>query len=232
MKIVLVENDERTLKILLLWLREKYPQAEFYTFETSSECLERIGDEKPDLIIVDMSLFDDYFDIQEFITEVKEICSCPQYFLTKEDSEVERAQIIEMGADDCMSLPLKPMEFLARTGALLRKATREKVSANDKVISISNRLTIDLGTGILIRDGNDISLTPYEIRLLSIMLNNANRVVTRESLMRNIWGEDYLGDSNILKQHIYRLRTKIEDNPRNPKIIVNHRGLGYVFVRE
>ena len=232
MKIVLVENDERTLKILLLWLKEKYPQAELISFKESNECLEKIEGEKPDLLIVDTSLFDDYFDIQEFITEVKEICPCPQYFLAQEDSEIERAQVIEMGADDCMSLPLKPMEFLARTGALLRKATREKVSANDKVISISNRLTIDLGSGILIRDGNDISLTPYEIRLLSIMLNNANRVVTRESLMRNIWGEDYLGDSNILKQHIYRLRTKIEDNPRNPKIIVNHRGLGYVFVRE
>ena len=232
MKIVLVENDERTLKILLLWLKEKYPQAELISFKESNECLEKIEGEKPDLLIVDTSLFDDYFDIQEFITEAKEICPCPQYFLAQEDSEIERAQVIEMGADDCMSLPLKPMEFLARTGALLRKATREKVSANDKVISISNRLTIDLGTGILIRDGNDISLTPYEIRLLSIMLNNANRVVTRESLMRNIWGEDYLGDSNILKQHIYRLRTKIEDNPRNPKIIVNHRGLGYVFVRK
>ena len=232
MKIVLVENDERTLKILLLWLKEKYPQTEFVSFTDDAECMEKIGDEKPDLIIVDTSLFDDYFDIQEFITEVKEICPCPQYFLAKEDSEIERAQVIEMGADDCMSLPLKPMEFLARTGALLRKATREKVSANDKVISISNRLTIDLGSGILIRDGNDISLTPYEIRLLSIMLDNANRIVTRESLMRNIWGEDYLGDSNILKQHIYRLRTKIEDNPRNPQIIVNHRGLGYVFVRE
>ena len=232
MKIMLVENDERTLKILLLWLKEKYPQAELISFKESNECLEKIEGEKPDLLIVDTSLFDDYFDIQEFITEVKEICPCPQYFLAQEDSEIERAQVIEMGADDCMSLPLKPMEFLARTGALLRKATREKVSANDKVISISNRLTIDLGSGILIRDGNDISLTPYEIRLLSIMLNNANRVVTRESLMRNIWGEDYLGDSNILKQHIYRLRTKIEDNPRNPKIIVNHRGLGYVFVRE
>ena len=229
---MLVENDERTLKILLLWLKEKYPQAELISFKESNECLEKIEGEKPDLLIVDTSLFDDYFDIQEFITEVKEICPCPQYFLAQEDSEIERAQVIEMGADDCMSLPLKPMEFLARTGALLRKATREKVSANDKVISISNRLTIDLGSGILIRDGNDISLTPYEIRLLSIMLNNANRVVTRESLMRNIWGEDYLGDSNILKQHIYRLRTKIEDNPRNPKIIVNHRGLGYVFVRE
>jgi DNA-binding response OmpR family regulator len=232
MKIVLVENDERTLKILLLWLREKYPQAEFYTFETSSECLERIGDEKPDLIIVDMSLFDDYFDIQEFITEVKEICSCPQYFLTKEDSEVERAQIIEMGADDCMSLPLKPMEFLARTGALLRKSNREKRLSNNREISVSDSLIINLESGTLVRNETTISLTPYEIRLLSVMIGSANRVVTREALIRKVWGEDYLGDSHILKQHIYRLRTKIEENPRNPKIIVNHRGLGYVFVRE
>ena len=232
MKIVLIENDERTLKILLLWLKEKYPQAEFITFEDCSECMEKIEDEKPDLIIVDMSVFDDYFDIQEFITGVKEICTCPQYFLTKEDSEVERAQVIEMGADDCMSLPLKPMEFLARTGALLRKVTREKKLSSNHVVSVHARLVIDLESGVLVRDGNAVSLTPYEIRLLSVMIGSANRVVTREALMRKIWGDDYLGDSNILKQHIYRLRTKIEDNPRNPQIIKNHRGLGYVFVRE
>ncbi|MBN2074455.1 MAG: response regulator transcription factor [Dehalococcoidales bacterium] len=232
MKIVLIENDERTLRILLLWLKEKYPQAEFVTFEGSSECMVTIGDEKPDLIIVDMSLFDDYFDIQEFITSVKEFCLCPLYFLTREDSEIERAQVIEMGVDDCMSLPLKPMEFLARTGALLRKASREKSSAKNHEISVNDKLVIDLDTGILVRNGETVSLTPYEIRLLSAMISNANRVVTRETLMRKVWGEDYLGDSHILKQHIYRLRTKIEENPRNPKIIVNHRGLGYVFVRE
>ena len=232
MKIVLVENDERTLKILLLWLKEKYPQAEFVSFEDSGECLEKVEDEKPDLIIVDMSLFDDYFDIQEFITGVKETCSCPQYFLIQEDSEVERAQIIEMGADDCMSLPLKPMEFLARTGALLRKATREKNATNNKEISIGKHLTIDLESGVIIRNGDTTSLTPYEIRLLSVLISNANRVVTREALIRRVWGEDYLGESHILKQHIYRLRSKIEDNPRNPQVIVNHRGLGYVFVRE
>ena len=232
MKIVLVENDERTLKILLLWLKEKYPQTEFVSFTDDAECMEKIGDEKPDLIIVDTSLFDDYFDIQEFITEVKEICPCPQYFLAKEDSEIERAQVIEMGADDCMSLPLKPMEFLARTGALLRKAAREKTSANNQGILVGGRLTINLELGVIKRDEDTTLLTPYEIRLLSVLIGNANRVVTRDALMRKIWGDDYLGDSNILKQHIYRLRTKIEDNPRNPQIIVNHRGLGYSFIRK
>jgi DNA-binding response OmpR family regulator len=232
MKIVLIENDERTLKILLLWLKEKYPQAEILSFESSNECLEKIEDENPDLLIVDMSLFNDYFDIQEFITEVRETCSCPQYFLTREDSEIERAQVIEMGADDCMSLPLKPMEFLARIGALLRKATREKSSAGNHEISVGDSLVIDLETGVSIRHGDTISLTPYEIRMLSVLNDNANRVVTREALMRKVWGEDYLGESNILKQTIYRLRSKLEDDPRNPRVIVNHRGLGYIFVRE
>ena len=232
MKIVLVENDERTLKILLLWLKEKYPQAEFVTFEDSDECMGKIDEEQPDLLVVDMSFFDDYLDIQEFITGVRETCSCPQYFLTKEDSEVERAQVIEMGADDCMSLPLKPMEFLARTGALLRKATREKSLSSNREISVGDNLVLDLESGVIIRNDTTISLTPYEIRLLSAMIESTNRVVTRETLMRKVWGEDYLGDSHILKQHIYRLRTKIEENPRNPKIIINHRGLGYVFIRE
>lgn len=232
MKIVLVENDERTLKILLLWLKGKYPQAEFIALKDCCECLEKIEEEQPDLLIADVSLFDNYFDIQEFITGVKEICLCPQYFLTKEDSEVERAQVIEMGADDCMSLPLKPMEFLARTGALLRKATREKSLSNNQQISVGDNLVIDLESGTLIRNDTAISLTPYEIRLLSVMIGSVNRVVTREALIRKVWGDDYLGDSHILKQHIYRLRTKIEENPRNPQIIVNHRGLGYVFVRE
>ena len=232
MKIFLIENDERTLKILLLWLKEKYPQAEFISVEDSGECQERVEDEQPDLVIVNMSLFEDYFSIQEFITGVKERCPCPQYFLTYEDSEVERAQIIEMGADDCMSLPLKPMEFLARTGALLRKANREKKAVNNQEISVGNGLVIDLESGLIIRNGDNVSLTPYEIRLLSALIGNANRVVTREALVRKVWGDDYLGDSNILKQHIYRLRSKLEDNPRDPRIIVNHRGLGYIFVRE
>ena len=121
---------------------------------------------------------------------------------------------------------------MARTGALLRKATREKSLSGNQEISVGDSLIIDLESGTLVRNDTTISLTPYEIRLLSVMIGSVNRVVTQEALIRRVWGEDYLGDSHILKQHIYRLRTKIEENPRNPKIIVNHRGLGYVFVRE
>ena len=232
MEILLIEEDERVLKDLKVWLRERYPQAEIVSHDDVDKGLDRALADKPDLVIVGMSLFESFSAMQDFIVNIRDLCQCPQFFLTGEDSEVKRSQAIEIGADECMSLPLKPIEFLARAGALLRQVKKDNSTQNRREIILGDHLTVDLEVGRIVRDDDTSILTRSEMKLLSILLDNENRIVRSDALIREVWGEDQIGDSNLLKQHIYRLRAKLEDDPGKPEIIVNHRGLGYKLVQK
>jgi len=126
---------------------------------------------------------------------------------------------------------LKPLEFLARVGALLRNVSGDSFPQKMREILLGENFVINLESGTVVRDKNEISLTQSEARLLSVLINNDGQVVKSETLKRNVWGSEYLDKPSVLRQHIYQLRAKIEDDPHNPKIIINHHGLGYKFVQ-
>ena len=231
MEILIISDDEKLLKNLTTWLQERYPQAVIKIIEDGDKGFDQVKDYKPSLVIVVTSIFSDDSDMRDFIDNARNSWQCPLYFLVEEDSETKRVQAIEMGADECMSLPLKPLEFLARVGALLRNVSRDSFSEKKREVSLGDNLVINLESGTVLRGNKEILLTKSEIRLLFLLINNEGKMVNSEILKRNVWGKDFLDDPNILKQHIYQLRAKIEDDPHNPKIITNRRGFGYTFMR-
>ena len=231
MEILIIVNDESLLKNLTTWLQERYPQADIIIIDNSYKGFDQVKDYNPNLVIAVTSIFNDDYDMRDFINAVRSTWQCPLYFLVEENSEIQRVKAIELGADECMSLPLKPLEFLARVGALLRNVSGDSFPQKMREILLGENFVINLESGTVVRDKNEISLTQSEARLLSVLINNDGQVVKSETLKRNVWGSEYLDKPSVLRQHIYQLRAKIEDDPHNPKIIINHHGLGYKFVQ-
>lgn len=136
---------------------------------------------------------------------------------------------LEAGADDYVAKPFEPKELAARVRALLRRA--RGMEEPTSVIRLGDDLEVSPDEGIVRRNGEDIHLTRTEFRLLCELAGSPGRVFTRELLLERVWGYDYFGDGKLVDAHIYRLRSKIEQDPANPRHLQTARGLGYKIVR-
>lgn len=154
----------------------------------------------------------------------------PIIMLTAKDSEVDKVVGLELGADDYVTKPYSSRELVARIKAVLRRGTPED-SATDSSSSIhaAGRIRMDIERHQVTVNEILINLPLKEFELLEFLMRNEGRVLTRGQLIDRVWGGDYYGDTKTLDVHIKRLRSKIEDDPANPKLIQTIRGLGYKF---
>lgn len=146
----------------------------------------------------------------------------PVIFLTASGDEASVVTGLNMGADDYVTKPFRPRELIARINATLRKADLEP-SVFDR-----NGLVVDITSGIVKKNGNEVFLSALEYRLLLIFINNPGNIITRERLLDELW--DAAGEfvnNNTLTVYIKRLREKIEDNPAKPQMILTVHGMGY-----
>lgn len=216
--ILLVEDDAdiaRNLSALLA--------AENYQVTIASGqkiALQRISETKFDLLLVDISLPDG--SGYAVCTAAKRANDTPVIFLTAADDEVSVVTGFDMGADDYIAKPFRPMELLSRVKSVLRR--RGKTQSLFEVGSI----TIDTVRGTVHKHQTEVFLSALEYRILLVFLNNKGIVLTRSRLLEEIWdvAGEYVND-NTLTVYIKRLREKIEDDPQNPDVIKTVRGLGY-----
>ena len=154
----------------------------------------------------------------------------PIIMLTAKDSEVDKVVGLELGADDYVTKPYSSRELVARIKAVLRRGTPDD-SATDSSSSIhaAGRIRMDIERHQVTVNEILINLPLKEFELLEFLMRNEGRVLTRGQLIDRVWGGDYYGDTKTLDVHIKRLRSKIEDDPANPKLIQTIRGLGYKF---
>ena len=150
----------------------------------------------------------------------------PVIMLTARDSEIDKVVGLELGADDYVTKPFSHRELVARIRAVLRRGTDVEL-VPDVVESAGVRMDVERHEVSV--DGNRVKLALKEFELLEMLLRNAGRVMTRGQLIDRIWGADYVGDTKTLDVHVKRLRSKVEDDPSNPRRIVTIRGLGYKF---
>lgn len=217
-KIFLVEDDKTISKNLILLLR-----SEGFTVShasTQGEAIQMLAAGKFDMALVDISLPDgNGFAV---CTEIRQTQGIPVIFLTASGDEASVVTGLNMGADDYVTKPFRPRELIARINAALRKADSEP-SVFDR-----NGLVVDIASGIVKKNGNEVFLSALEYRLLLIFINNPGNIITRERLLDELW--DAAGEfvnNNTLTVYIKRLREKIEDNPAKPQMILTVHGMGY-----
>ncbi len=182
--------------------------------------------EKPDLILLDIML--PRIDGFNVCREIRQKLDVPIIMLSAREAEVDKVLGLELGADDYVTKPFSARELIARIKATLRRSHLQKKS--NKIL-ICGDLKLDLDEMLLNKKGVEIELTFREFSLLAYLLKNAGHVFSREKLLEEVWGFDYLGDERTVDVTIRRLREKIEDNPGNPSYICTRRGVGYYLRR-
>jgi two-component system KDP operon response regulator KdpE len=221
-KILLIEEDLRLAGDIWAFLRDKGYQV--FTATDGQEGLRRIYNLHPDMVILGISSGSDGW---ETFRRIRELSNLPLLLLMSTDKEQEWVRVLEMGADDCMDRPPRLGELGARVGALLRRA-------RPSILTPSRFVDGDLSIDFLERRvrfrGEEVKLSPTEFRLLACLIREAGRIMTHESLLREIWGPESVDRRNYLKLYIWYLRQKIEDDPRHPHRIITIRGVGYRYI--
>lgn len=178
---------------------------------------------KYDLVILDVSLPDG--SGFEFCRKIRQTSKIPIMFLTAADEETDIIMGLDIGGDDYITKPFKLAVFLSRINALLRRS--ENFNTADAELS-SGGINIKLLKGEVYKQGNLLDLTVSEYKLLCLFMENPDQILSSEQILAKLWdcNENYI-DNNSLTVYIRRLRTKIEDNPGEPKRIITVRGMGY-----
>lgn len=176
----------------------------------------------PDLIILDLALPD--IDGSEVLARLRSWSNVPVIVLSVRSSEDEKVKLLQLGADDYVVKPFGMAELLARSHAAIRRHTRNQ--SGDPVISLG-RLSVDLANRAVFVDGERLSLTRKEFRLLQILAQHAGNVVTHGHLLNEIWGAGHDQDSHYLRIFVRKLRQKIEVDPTQPKLLLTELGVGY-----
>ena len=152
----------------------------------------------------------------------------PVIMVTAKDQDVDKVVGLELGTDDYITKPFNTRELLARVRAVLRLTRSGRETRHRERLRIGP-LEIDLAGREVRMGGGTIPLTPKEFDLLVVLARNRGRVFGRETLLQQVWGYDYLGDSRTVDVHIQRLRSKLEPDPRHPRYLLTVHSIGYKF---
>jgi two-component system response regulator RegX3 len=220
---VLIVEDERSLSEPLAYMLER----EGYETVVVDDGLKAVAEFEAhgaDLILLDLML--PGIAGTEVCRRVRLISQVPIIMLTAKDSEVDIVVGLELGADDYVTKPYSTRELLARIRAVMRRRVDDE--EEESVIEIGS-VRMDLERHTVSVAGEEIPVPLKEYDLLEVLMRNAGRVLTRGQLIDRVWGEDYFGDTKTLDVHIKRIRTRIEETPSEPRVLVTVRGLGYRF---
>jgi len=222
---ILVVEDDKTLLEVLRYNLEK----EGYNVVTASDGsqgVETARNMKPDFIILDIML--PKMSGFEVCRILRKEMSTPILMLTARDDEIDKVVGLDLGADDYITKPFKMRELLARIRAIIRRVTPvEQQPENVESLLKIGDIEIDISRHKVKFKSSEINLPLKEFDLLVFLTKNKGIVFNREQLLEKVWGYDYPGDTRTVDVHIQWLRTKIEDNPREPKRLVTVRGVGY-----
>jgi len=182
---------------------------------------------KPDVIVLDIML--PGIDGWRVCQEIRTFSQVPIIMLTALGAEVDRIHGLELGADDYLTKPFSFQELVAHIKSILRRVQWDRRKLPDSQLSIG-RVMLNLAARRAFKDGVELTLRYKEYELLSLLMQQAGTVLTRELLFNQIWGTDWLGDTRTLDVHIRWLRQKIEDDPSRPQYIQTVRNVGYRYI--
>lgn len=228
-RILLVE-DEESISGPLAFLLER-EGFEITVADTGPDAVRLFEESSYDLILLDLML--PGLPGTEVCRTIRAVSPVPIIMLTAKDSEVDIVVGLELGADDYITKPYSTRELLARVRAALRRSAvpADAEAASSDSDGVLDELDVRLDTErhtVRVR-GEEVAMPLREFQLLELLMRNSGRVLTRGQLIDLIWGSDYYGDTKTLDVHVKRIRSRIETDPKSPRILSTVRGVGYRF---
>lgn len=217
-RILVVDDDEALAEMIGIVLRNDEYEPVFC--HDGAQALDAFRRARPDLVLLDLML--PGLDGIEICRLIRAESDVPVIMLTAKSDTADVVRGLEAGADDYVPKPFKPAELVARVRARMRGGERQA----PEVLSVAD-LTIDIAGHSVRRGEGRISLTPLEFDLLVALARKPWQVFTREMLLEQVWGYRHAGDTRLVNVHVQRLRSKVEQDPENPQIVVTVRGVGY-----
>jgi len=227
---VLIVDDDQMLRDAV---QRKLEGEQFKTITAATgaealEVLNRADAPSPDLVLLDIMLPD--IEGTSVCQQIRQKSSVPIIMLTARNEEADRILGLELGADDYITKPFSPRAFVARVKAVLRRVGPGATLAEKRVLEGAG-VVLDLDSREVTVNGEPVDLTPTQMRLLQVLMEQPGRVFSTDELLESVW--DYRQyDSHLVETHISNLRNRIEDDPKNPKRIITVRSFGYKFVAE
>ncbi|MCU0496548.1 MAG: response regulator transcription factor [Anaerolineae bacterium] len=225
-KVLVIEDEETLLNNLADKLK-----ADGFNVTTARDGelgLEKIRNEHPDLIVLDIMLPKlDGLSICRIVRHDTSTSHIPIIMITARGNEVDKIVGLESGADDYIVKPFTLGEFLARVRAVMRRFSGRLMLQQDEMIA--NDLRLNLTARRVFKNGEEIKLSNKEFDLLAELMRNRSAVLSRDLILTKVWGYDYFVDKRTVDVHIRWLREKLEEDPSNPRRIVTVRGVGYRF---
>jgi len=223
-RILLVDDEESITDFVGYALRKEGFTVDVAANGTDANAL--TSEKDYDLFILDIML--PGIDGYELCRRIRAHSAAPILFLSARSKELDKVIGLEIGGDDYLTKPFGLRELLARIHALLRRSSMDERSATPGRIEIAG-IMLDEGAHLAMGAHGPIHLTPREFELLSYLMKNAGQVLSREVLLREAWGWEYLTESKTVDTHIKRLRDKLAEAGSDPQLIETVRGYGYRF---
>ncbi|MFZ2489466.1 MAG: response regulator [Anaerolineae bacterium] len=221
--LILIIEDELPIR---RFLRAALTASDYSLLETGTaqEGLAQAALRQPDLVILDLGLPD--LDGLAVIRELRGWTALPILVLSARQQEGDKVQALDAGADDYLTKPFGVAELLARVRVALRRRSRASADSDSPIFETGG-LRVDLAQRQVLRDGQEVHLTPIEFKLLAALVHNAGKVMTHHQLLREVWGPGYAEESHYLRVFIAQLRRKLEEDPARPHYLLTEPGVGY-----
>ena len=220
--IAVIEDDPQIRRFLRTALRAH--GFEIHEADDGRQGLTIVETRKPDIVILDLGLPD--IDGIEVVRRLRAWTTRPILILSARDREADKVAALDAGADDYLTKPFGIEELTARIRVALRHAVRPE-TADAQARFSAGPLRIDLTRRIVLRDGEEVHLTPIEFRLLALLVKHAGKVLTHRHLLREVWGPAHVEHPEYLRVHMGALRQKLESDPARPRFLRTETGVGY-----
>ena len=223
-KVLVIEDEESFREALEFILTKEGFQIE--SVASGPDGIAAFDKYNPDIILLDLML--PGMSGTDVCKSIRAKSNVPIIMLTAKDAEVDKVVGLEVGADDYVTKPFSSPELIARIRAVLRRGSSEPRVVDEDIIELGP-IKLDIARHSVQVNSQEVTMPLKEFEVLEYLMENSGRVLTRGQLMDRIWGSNYVGDGKTLDVHIKRIRSKIEQDPANPKLLHTVRGLGYKF---